>query len=175
MDTPVAPVGARRISPDLDLSWELASEFSLSDSDATTSGLAGPGRTLGLAYEWAGGQLEGRLRKQPFARNWKKPNKSTDSLSTNATADNLPGPGRTLGLAYGWGGLHLERRLNKFAEKFGYGPKAAEDKLKEFGKRYHMYVSSVALGEWSSQKVHPEFLSDKSARKAGKRLLKYSK
>ncbi|KLO17774.1 hypothetical protein SCHPADRAFT_150463 [Schizopora paradoxa] len=181
MDESVAPVRARGIRPDLDVTWELESEFASSDSDATTSGLIGPGRTLGLAYDWAGERVESRFRKFSLAQNVRTPkkndndNRSTDSLSTNATADNLPGPGRTLGLAFGWGGLHLEKRFNKLAEKFGYGPKAAEKKLEEFGRRYRDYVSSIQLGDWDSTKDPLEFLRGKLAKKAGKRLLKYTK
>ncbi|THH04582.1 hypothetical protein EW145_g5415 [Phellinidium pouzarii] len=75
----------------------VASEWSLS-TNATEPNLPGPGRTLGLAYDYFGAILE-RLVNRPKARTTTfstglhtSARASSESIDTNATAPNLPGP-----------------------------------------------------------------------------------
>ncbi|KAH8115070.1 hypothetical protein DFH11DRAFT_1743234 [Phellopilus nigrolimitatus] len=111
-------------------------------TNATAPGLAGPWRTLGLAYDAIGQLIEdgfnglaNSLRKSRLQSpqcddeaegdddeaDGDDDDITVSTLSTNATAPNLPGPGRILGLGYDAGGRILEKRLNRFATNLGMG------------------------------------------------------
>ncbi|KAH8115055.1 hypothetical protein DFH11DRAFT_1591162 [Phellopilus nigrolimitatus] len=144
--------------------WDYVRRFSSVNSsttsistNATAPGLAGPGRTLGLAYDAIGQLIEdgfnglaNSLRKSRLQSPQCDDEADGDddeadggdddvaedvdditvsTLSTNATAPNLPGPGRILGLGYDAGGRILEKHLNRFATNLGLGPDASFDRL----------------------------------------------
>lgn len=88
-------------------------------TNATASNLAGAGRTLGLAFDWAGRRIE---RLVNSAAMFQVQDISQSTISTNATAPNLVGAGRTLGLAFDWAGRRIETLVNNVAVKGGYGP-----------------------------------------------------
>lgn len=109
--------------------------FDTISTNATADDNVGPGRTLGLVYDFFGRKIENQLNRLAEKRG-RRPSlalavvSDTSSVSTNATADNLIGPGRTLGLLYSFLGRRLEARINQIAEHRGHGPRAAFDRLK---------------------------------------------
>lgn len=153
------------------LSEASLSKASLS-TNATADNLPGPGRTIGLAYDFGGRMLETQLGSfvQKYGRGKQKSPSDTpsasssstllddsDSLlyqsadfasnsspSTNATASNLPGTGRTFGLAYTVAGRVLERHLSVVGEKLGLGSRAAARRIV---KRYDIMKRRQAVSE----------------------------
>lgn len=108
----------------------------------TAPNLPGPGRTLGLFYDFAGRILVSSLNR--FAQKLRSRSTtvpsgvvaigsvhsdSRSSISTNATAPNLPGAGRMVGLFYDAAGRVLEMNLNKFARRIGLGPQAVATRI----------------------------------------------
>ncbi|KAH8115049.1 hypothetical protein DFH11DRAFT_143274 [Phellopilus nigrolimitatus] len=178
--------------------------FSVADSDqaslcsvstnATEDNLPGPGRTIGLFYNFAGRHLEVQLGRAAermghgsrgagimtgntctdlglVSENLEpllcpSDQASLHSVSTNATADNLPGAGRTLGLFYSFAGKHLEARLGRLAGILGRGPRATALRIQE-------NQGVVALASVLPLPLSPTKARNKKIQKDCKHLLKY--
>ena len=113
------------------------SSFTIS-TNATTTNLPGPGRTLDLLYQYAGRKLENAIGRvaQRIGYTGQHPEElqslaeyESSDFSTNATTSNLPGAGRTLDLFYQYAGRKLENALNNAAHGMGYGPNAVERRI----------------------------------------------
>ncbi|KAH8115048.1 hypothetical protein DFH11DRAFT_142738 [Phellopilus nigrolimitatus] len=163
-------------------------------TNATADDLPGPGRTIGLLYNFAGRHLEMHLGRAAermgighrgtairtemncttialASENSEPPFCASDqasliSISTNATADNLPGAGRTLGLFYSFAGKHLETRLGRLAGRLGHGPRATALRIQE--NSGIVTLASVLPRPLSLMKAR-----NRKIQKDCKRLLKY--
>ncbi len=109
------------------------------DTNATAPNLPGPGRNIGLLFDWLGSGLENAINGRPEERavtvaqddHQIDSSGTSSSISSNATAPNLPGPGRTIGLLFDWIGAGLERVLRSRALKLGYDPDAVASDIRQ--------------------------------------------
>ncbi|KLO05070.1 hypothetical protein SCHPADRAFT_738248 [Schizopora paradoxa] len=113
------------------------SESESSDSNATASNLPGPGRNVGLLYDYVGRKLESALkrRREPGSGAVHEENASHSTanslVDTNATAPNLPGPGRNIGNLFDWLGVKIEAVANQKAVQLNLGPQAVAKTIRE--------------------------------------------
>lgn len=177
---------------------ETSSASSIS-TNATEDNRPGPGRTLGLLYDYLGSRIEGPINRFTTSRRAapraviartrsraESSDSSASSIATDATDDNLPGPGRVLGHLFNHFGRKLEGLISRYAIKRGLGPDAAYDRIElrikadaERIRHEHRQISDyseekVALYEFRMRRLVRRLLEQQEMVRDCRRLIKYA-
>ncbi|KLO13893.1 hypothetical protein SCHPADRAFT_940000 [Schizopora paradoxa] len=136
---------------------------------ATAPNLPGPGRNVGLIFDFLGASLERFMIRRASMRLRLRAEAvvSTSSVSTTATAPNLSGAGRTVGLLFDFLGITLERFMNRqAATRLRLGPDAVVQDIRALRRLWPYSESFVD--------AHPPTLDEqRRLAKLCKKLLKY--